>query len=218
MITWKDVLYDETKKQYYRRALSFVKHERERKEIYPPRDEMFSCFKLTPLKDVKVVIVGQDPYHTPHRAHGMAFSVKHGFVIPPSLKNIFAEINRTIDSNFNPTHGNLTSWAEQGVLLLNTVLTVERGKPASHANIGWELFTDKVITIIDDIIGVNCVFMLWGNYAMKKASLIRSSEVLITSHPSPYSVNNGFCGCDHFRKANRHLLESGRPDIIWNKI
>lgn len=186
------------------------------KEIYPVQSEVFSAFEATPLKKVKVVIIGQDPYHGPGQAHGMSFSVKKGIKIPPSLKNIYKEIHRDLLLPI-PEHGNLLSWANQGVLLLNNVLTVEKGKAASHRKKGWEEFTDRVIEVLNQE-KENLVFLLWGAPAQKKASMVDKKKhlVLEAPHPSPLSAHRGFHGCGHFSKCNKFLKEKELSPIDWN--
>uniref|UniRef100_A0A8C9H036 Uracil-DNA glycosylase n=1 Tax=Piliocolobus tephrosceles TaxID=591936 RepID=A0A8C9H036_9PRIM len=186
-----------------------IKKERKTKVIYPPEKLVFNCFLQTPLSKIKVVIVGQDPYHQKHQAMGLCFSVPVGVTIPPSLRNIFKELKE--DSN----NGNLISWSQQGVFLLNTWLTVEENKPASHKNYGWEEFTDKVINIINEK-KKNVIFMLWGNYAIKKCSKINSEKhfLLKAGHPSPLSVKY-FLNCDHFNKCNNILIKNNMVPIDW---
>nr|WP_277348925.1 uracil-DNA glycosylase [Sneathiella limimaris] len=185
------------------------------KVILPPKAEIFTALKSTPLPDVKVVILGQDPYHGIGQAHGLAFSVKRGVPTPPSLKNIFKEISRDLGLPI-PTHGNLQSWANQGVLLLNTVLTVEQGKAASHQKKGWERLTDEVIQTLNRE-RQNLVFFLWGNHAIAKAKLIDPTKhlVLTSVHPSPLSANRGFLGNGHFSATNNYLKEHGISPINW---
>jgi uracil-DNA glycosylase len=189
------------------------------KRIYPPGREMFAALDHTPFDAVKVVILGQDPYHGPGQAHGLCFSVRPGVAVPPSLLNIFAEIERDLGSSSTtggrPDHGCLLPWAEQGVLLLNSVLSVEEGKPGSHANRGWEAFTDALVArLANEREGL--VFMLWGSYAHKKGSMIdRRHCVLRTTHPSPLSAHRGFLGCGHFSAANRWLSGRGLSPIDW---
>ena len=161
--------------------------------------------------------MGQDPYHRPKQAHGLSFSVQDGVRIPPSLKNIFVEVRECTYPNFEPESGNLTKWAEQGVLLLNSFLTVRKGKPLSHSKIGWGKFTDEVVRLIDEQIGEECVFLLWGKHARSKKSLIQHAKCFTCSHPSPYSVG-GFSGCRHFLKANEWLVRKGREGIEWSAV
>ena len=183
--------------------------------IYPPRAQWFAAFNATKFEDVKVVIIGQDPYHGPGQAHGLSFSVPHGTRIPPSLANIYKELRSSIVMD-PPTHGNLTSWAEQGVLLLNAVLTVEEGQAGAHVGRGWEGFTDEVIRQLNAN-RENLVFMLWGSYAQAKGKVIDRTRhcVLTAPHPSPLSAHRGFLGCDHFSKANRYLRAHGQSDVDW---
>lgn len=209
MKEWSDVIGAEKQKQYFKDLLDRVGAERAAgKTIYPPADQVFNAFKLTPLRKVKVVIIGQDPYHGPGQAHGLCFSVPKGVKKPPSLRNIFKALKHDFPDYEEPDHGNLEHWAEQGVLLLNAVLTVEQGKAHAHAGWGWERFTDKVIEQIDrHCEGV--VFLLWGSYAQKKADFVDANRhhVLKTVHPSPLSAHRGFLTCGHFAETNRLLDE-----------
>ena len=212
---WDNVLKDEFEKDYFIKIRKFVDREYETKTIYPPYDEIFNAFKLTALNDVKVVILGQDPYHEAGQAHGLAFSTPEGRPIPRSLKNIFKEINAEYDYPI-PESGCLESWAKQGVFLLNTVLTVEDGNANSHSKCGWQTFTDNVIKILNQQ-SQPIVFMLWGKQAEKKKELITNTNhlVLITSHPSPFSARRGFFGSDHFRLANEFLNKNNKEEIDW---
>ncbi len=209
MKEWSDVIGAEKQKQYFKDLLDRVGAERAAGiTIYPPADQVFNAFKLTPLHKVKVVIIGQDPYHGPGQAHGLCFSVPKGVKKPPSLRNIFKALKHDFPDYEEPDHGNLEHWAEQGVLLLNAVLTVEQGKAHAHAGWGWERFTDKVIEQIDrHCEGV--VFLLWGSYAQKKADFVDANRhhVLKTVHPSPLSAHRGFLTCGHFAETNRLLDE-----------
>ena len=185
------------------------------KNIFPPADEVFAAFDHTPLDKVQVVILGQDPYHGAGQAHGLCFSVQRGVGIPPSLQNIFKEIQQELGTPI-PAHGHLVHWADQGVLLLNSVLSVAEGVAGSHRGKGWETFTDRVVEIINrDCEGV--VFMLWGNYAQRKGAIIDRQRhcVLIGPHPSPLSAHRGFFGCGHFKAANEYLISRGRAPIDW---
>ncbi len=185
------------------------------KQLFPPGDEIFNAFAHTPLEQVKVVILGQDPYHGPGQAHGLCFSVKPGVQVPPSLQNIFKEIRHELGHPI-PHHGHLTAWADQGVLLLNSVLSVECGRAASHQGMGWETFTDRVIDLVNrDCEGV--VFMLWGSYAQRKGAIIDRERhcVLSAPHPSPLSAHRGFFGCGHFVAANEYLVARGKEPIDW---
>ncbi len=199
-----------------RELLSFLDKEKERgKLIYPPDNMVMEAFRLTPLGDVKVVILGQDPYHGPNQAHGLAFSVPKGIIPPPSLKNIFKELKNDI-SVPQPQYGCLDEWARQGVLLLNTVLTVEAGKARSHQNLGWEIFTDKVIEVLNHEKS-NLVFILWGSQAQKKADRVDKKNHLILNsvHPSPLSFYRGFLGSSPFSKTNQYLVKHGLSPINW---
>jgi len=184
--------------------------------VYPKPSDVFNAFDLTPFNEVKVVILGQDPYHGANQAHGLSFSVQKGVAIPSSLKNIYKELQADIPGFKIPAHGDLSSWAKQGVLLLNATLTVRAGEPGSHQKMGWEQFTDKAIEVLSaEKSGL--VFMLWGRYAQAKASLIDPTKhvVLTAAHPSPFSAYNGFFGCTHFSKANAYLVKKGEKPIIW---
>jgi uracil-DNA glycosylase len=208
-------LSEEFNKDYFLNIKDFIDAEYSSKTIYPPYDDIFNAFKLTPLSDVKVVILGQDPYHEEGQAHGLAFSTPDGRPIPRSLSNIFKEINAEYDYPI-PSSGCLEKWARQGVFLLNTVLTVEEGNANSHNKCGWQTFTDKVISILNKQ-SQPIVFMLWGKQAEKKKELITNENhlVLITSHPSPFSARRGFFGCDHFKKANEYLTKNNKKEIDW---
>lgn len=212
-LTWRDVLAEEKAKPYFKELLDFVAAERTKGiVVYPPNDQVFAALAATKLADVKVVILGQDPYHGAGQAHGLCFSVQKGVRPPPSLKNIFLELKSDLGID-PPDHGCLLAWAERGVLLLNSVLTVQEGKPSSHADRGWERFTDAVIAAVNrELSGV--AFMLWGNYAQKKGAVIDPQKHLILKapHPSPFSAHSGFLGCKHFSKANSYL---GARAINW---
>ncbi|MBE6496053.1 MAG: uracil-DNA glycosylase [Methanobrevibacter thaueri] len=212
---WDLALSEEFNKDYFLNIKDFIDAEYSSKTIYPPYDDIFNAFKLTPLSDVKVVILGQDPYHEEGQAHGLAFSTPDGRPIPRSLSNIFKEINAEYDYPI-PSSGCLEKWARQGVFLLNTVLTVEEGNANSHNKCGWQTFTDKVISILNKQ-SQPIVFMLWGKQAEKKKELITNENhlVLITSHPSPFSARRGFFGCDHFKKANEYLTKNNKKEIDW---
>ncbi len=214
---WKDFFERETGKEYFRRLEDFLRgRSKENAVIFPPREKVFECFRLTDRNDVKVVILGQDPYHQPGQAMGLSFSVPEGVPVPPSLVNIFKEIRSDLKRDSHIKGGDLRPWAEQGVLLLNSLLTVERSKPMAHKGRGWETFTDNVIKEIGRG-DVPCVFLLWGKPAASKASLIDKSKhlVLISAHPSPLSAYNGFFGCRHFSATNDFLAEMGRTPISW---
>lgn len=212
---WDLVLSDEFKKDYFLKIKEFIDEEYSSKTIYPPYDEIFNAFKLTPLSNVKIVILGQDPYHEEGQAHGLAFSTPEGRPIPRSLKNIFKEINNEYDYPI-PSSGCLEDWARQGVFLLNTVLTVEEGNANSHSKCGWQIFTDNVIKILNEQTQP-IVFLLWGKQAEKKKELITNNNhlVLITSHPSPFSARRGFLGCNHFKIANDYLKQRNIKEIDW---
>ena len=212
---WDQYLQEEFNKSYYKALRKFLVEEYNHHTIYPDMNDIFNALKATSYEEVKIVILGQDPYHGPNQAHGMSFSVKPGVSIPPSLKNIYSELHSTLDC-YIPNNGYLVKWAKQGVLLLNTVLTVRAGLPQSHKGKGWEIFTDEVIKILNQR-EAPVIFMLWGAPAKKKAELITASwhTVLTAAHPSPLSAKNGFFGCDHFRKANKILNELGKTAIDW---
>ena len=213
--SWKEALAGEFEKPYFASLVSFLRNEKAAgKVIYPPGSQIFRAFDLTPVQNVKVVILGQDPYHGPGQAHGLSFSVPSGVPAPPSLKNIFKEIETDLGVRMSG-HPNLENWARQGVLLLNAVLTVRAAEAASHSRIGWQEFTDAVIKYISD----NCegvVFMLWGNFARGKSELIDHSRhcVLEAAHPSPLA-RGAFFGCRHFSQANNYLLSTFRTPINW---
>lgn len=213
--SWKEILQDEFEKPYFSILTSFVKKEYSEQRIFPPAKLIFNAFDLCPFKQIKVVILGQDPYHGLGQAHGLCFSVNEGIQFPPSLVNIFKEIQRDLGKAI-PQSGNLEHWARQGVFLLNATLTVREGQAGSHQNKGWEEFTDRVIKEISDR-KEHVVFMLWGSYAQKKGAVIDPKKHLIlkTSHPSPLSVYRGFDGCGHFRAANEYLQSKGETEIDW---
>lgn len=216
-LTWHDVLATEKEQPYFIETLKMVAQEREAGvTVYPPKEDVFNAFRLTELSDVKVVILGQDPYHGPNQAHGLAFSVRPGVAVPPSLMNMYKELEQDIPGFTRPNHGFLESWAKQGVLLLNTVLTVEAGKAHSHARFGWETFTDRVIAVINET-RENVVFLLWGSHAQKKGSIIDTQRhhVLKAPHPSPLSAHRGFFGCQHFSRTNEILTQQGDAPIDW---
>lgn len=217
MLTWRTVLHEEREKTYFKSILQFIESERSLgKIIYPPNEAIFNAFKFTPFADIKVVILGQDPYHGVNQAHGLAFSVQPSVPIPPSLKNIYKALQIDFPDFKTPSQGCLTHWAQQGVLLLNSILTVEQGKPHSHATIGWAEFTDKVIYEINERLS-GVVFLLWGNEAQKKGQQIDSQKhyVLKTAHPSPLSVRHGFLSSHHFAKTNQYLIEQHKTPIDW---
>lgn len=213
--SWKTALQPEFEKAYFATLVDFVRNEYSSKRIFPPAPLIFNAFDQCPLSEVKVVILGQDPYHGVGQAHGLCFSVNDGVEFPPSLINIFKEINRDLAVPV-PQTGNLIRWAKQGVLLLNATLTVEAHKAGSHQGKGWETFTDAVIQLLSEK-KENLVFMLWGSYAQQKGTYIDASRhlVLKSVHPSPLSAYRGFLGCGHFSAANNYLLSKGKKEIVW---
>lgn len=216
-LTWKNLLSSEKEKPYFKAIMNFLKEESSKgKVIYPPKNDIFNALKLTPFANVKVVIIGQDPYHGPNQAHGLCFSVKHGITPPPSLVNIYKELHDDIGFKI-PTHGNLEKWTHEGVLLLNATLTVQAHKPQSHAKIGWHTFTDKIIEVLNNH-PEPIIYLLWGAYAQSKEALIDTSKhcILKAPHPSPLSAHRGFLGCRHFSKANALLVSKGRTPVDWS--
>jgi len=213
---WQEYLEFELSLPSFKNLIQFVNAERAKEIVYPPHDLIFEAFRLCKPDKVKVVIIGQDPYHGPGEAHGLAFSVPPGTKIPPSLQNIFKELTNDIEGFAMPKHGNLSQWAMQGVLLINSVLTVRANNPRSHKGKGWETFTDKCISILSKN-NDHLVFLLWGNDARKKKNLININKhlVLEAAHPSPLSAYNGFFGCKHFSKANYWLANKGFKTIDW---
>lgn len=214
---WTKILNDQFQSEYFKKIVDFLNFEYEKKIIYPPKNEIFTIFKKIAPKNIKVVILGQDPYHGEGQANGMSFSVKKGVKIPPSLKNIYLELNSDLGIEI-PKHGDLTKWTEQGVFLLNATLTVESGKPNSHKDIGWQKFTDAVIKKISEEKQPK-VFLLWGNFAISKKDLIlnNSNNLVLTSpHPSPFSANRGFFGSRPFSKINEFLEKKGIEKIDWS--
>ena len=213
--SWKERLSSEFEKDYFSQLITFVKEEYRQRTIYPPGPCIFSAFEHCPFDKVKVVILGQDPYHEPGQAHGLCFSVNDGVQFPPSLVNIFKEIKADIGTDA-PTTGNLTRWAEQGVLLLNATLTVRAHQAGSHQNRGWETFTDAAIRVLAES-KEHLVFILWGSYAQKKGAFIdRNKHLVLTSaHPSPLSAYNGFFGNKHFSRTNDYLKAHGETEINW---
>lgn len=212
---WDSILKEEFEKEYFKEIMEFIDEEYSSKTVYPPKDEIFNAFKFTPSSEVKVVILGQDPYHEEGQAHGLAFSTPEGRAIPRSLKNIFKEI----EDEYNypiPDSGCLEKWAKQGVFLLNTVLTVREGEANSHSDCGWQTFTDNVIKALNEQ-PQPIAFLLWGKQAEKKMELLENLNhlVLVTSHPSPFSARRGFFGCNHFRLANEYLRKNDIEEIDW---
>ncbi len=212
---WDEILKDEFHKEYYQKLRQFLKTEYKTKQIFPHMNHIFDALKLTAWKDVRVVILGQDPYHGDGQAHGLAFSVQQGVDIPPSLLNMYKELQTDLGC-FIPNNGYLVPWSKQGVLLLNTSLTVIRNLANSHRNKGWEILTDRIIELVNEK-ETPVVFMLWGNNAKDKAKLItnRRHLILTSVHPSPLSAHRGFLGCRHFSKANGFLMENGIAEIDW---
>lgn len=212
---WDLALEKEFESDYFKQIMEFVDDEYSKKTIYPPYDDIFNAFKLTDIEDVKVVILGQDPYHEEGQAHGLAFSTPEGRPIPRSLMNIFKEINAEYDYPI-PESGCLEAWAKQGVFLLNTVLTVEDGNANSHSKCGWQTFTDNVINLLNERTQP-IVFLLWGKQAEKKKEFLTNPNhlVLVTSHPSPFSARRGFLGSNHFKLANEYLKENNKKEIDW---
>ncbi len=218
--SWLPALKDEFQKPYMLSLNQFLEQENEHGTIvYPKHSDVFNAFNLTPFNEVKVVILGQDPYHGVNQAHGLSFSVQKGVAIPPSLRNIYKELQTDIPEFNMPSHGDLSSWAKQGVLLLNSTLTVRSNQPGSHQKMGWEQFTDQAIRALSEQ-REGLVFMLWGRHAQAKASLIDTKKhlVLTAAHPSPFSAYAGFFGCTHFSKANAYLLSKGEKPIDWQLV
>ena len=212
---WDELLKDEYEKDYFKKLLEFLKEEYKTKTVYPKRSEIFNAFRYTSFDNLKVVIIGQDPYHGPKQAEGLSFSVSNEVLKPPSLKNIFKELESDLGIPF-PEHNSLKPWANEGVLLLNAVLTVEEHNPASHKDKGWEIFTDNVIKVINKK-EEPVVFILWGAFARSKKNLITNPKHLIieSAHPSPFSVYNGFFGSKPFSKTNEFLKKNGIKEVNW---
>ena len=213
--SWKQRLAAEFEKEYFGKLIEFVKEEYRTKTVYPQGKQIFYAFDKTPFEQVKVAVLGQDPYHGPNQAHGLCFSVNDGITFPPSLKNIFKELQSDLGIT-PPATGNLTKWTEQGVLLLNATLTVQASNAGSHQNKGWEEFTDAAIRTLAEE-QENIVFILWGAYAQRKGAFIDREKhlVLAAAHPSPFSAHSGFFGCKHFSKANDYLTSKGIEPIRW---
>lgn len=220
MNTWSEALGPEKEKNYFQVLWKTLQEKRDAGiVIYPAKTDIFNAFNFTELNKVKVVILGQDPYINSGEAHGLSFSVPYGVRTPPSLANIYQELSDDIPDFVKPTHGNLESWARQGVLLLNSVLTVQAGNPDSHKDLGWEDFTDRVISVVNE----HCegvIFLLWGVNARKKASCIDKyrHHILTAAHPSPHSAHNGFFGCKHFSKTNKLLISQQKMPIDWTSV
>jgi uracil-DNA glycosylase len=215
--SWKHVLQQEFDKPYFEALVSFLKQQKAGdKTIFPPSQQIFAAFDYTAFENVRVVIIGQDPYHGQGQAHGLCFSVNKGVNAPPSLKNIYKELKTDIDGFEIPKHGDLSHWAKQGVLMLNATLTVEKDKAGSHQGKGWEEFTDAVIKAVSTQ-KEHVVFILWGKFAQSKARLVEASKhlILIAAHPSPFSAYNGFFGCKHFSKTNDYLKQHHLPAVNW---
>ncbi|XP_023664026.1 uracil-DNA glycosylase-like isoform X1 [Paramormyrops kingsleyae] len=217
--SWRNALIAEFGKPYYIKLMSFVAEERRRYTIYPPPNQVFSWTQMCTIHEVKVVILGQDPYHGPGQAHGLCFSVQRPVPPPPSLENMYKELSTDIEGFQHPGHGDLTGWAKQGVLLLNAVLTVRAHQANSHRDQGWETFTDAVVQWLNTHLS-GLVFMLWGAYAQRKGDVIdrKRHHVLQTAHPSPLSAHRGFLGCRHFSKTNQLLQRSGKKPIDWTAL
>lgn len=212
---WNDILSKEIVKPYYKELYNFVQKEYEKNTVYPPKDKLLNALSLTPFDDIKCVILGQDPYHGYNQAMGLAFSVPYGVEIPPSLQNIYKEIQSEFNYKMSDD-GNLTKWAKQGVLLLNSVLTVQAGKPASHQGKGWETYTDAILKAVNKK-KEPVVYFLWGSFAKSKKALLNNPNHLILEapHPSPLSAYRGFFGCNHFKKCNEYLTANGVKPIDW---
>ena len=213
--SWDEILDSEYRQEYFKKIVDFINKEYKEKDIFPPKSRILRALSLTKYEDVKVVILGQDPYHGVGEANGLAFAVSNGIKLPPSLKNIYKELNDDLGIE-TPNVGNLECWAKEGVLLLNAVLTVEKDKPASHKNIGWEQFTDAIIKKINERTNP-VVFILWGNFARSKKSLITNSihKIIEAPHPSPFSARTGFFGSKPFSKTNSYLKENNQKEIDW---
>lgn len=214
--SWLDIVGGEFEKPYMKNLKSFLLSEKQKGfTVFPPNSQIFTAFHKSEFQDVKIVILGQDPYHGAGQAHGLSFSVLDGIAVPPSLQNIYKELNSDI-GKIIPQNGNLTSWADQGVFLLNSVLTVRANEPSSHQKQGWEIFTDQVISTLSAE-RKNLVFMLWGKYAIAKMNLIDTHKHLILTapHPSPFSAHKGFYGCKHFSQANEYLIKNGNAVVQW---
>lgn len=214
--SWQVALHDEFTDEYFLKLKEFIKEEKNNFEIYPPGSQIFSAFNLTALTAIKVVIIGQDPYHGKGQAHGLCFSVPNGIRIPPSLANIYKELHRDLGIPV-PSSGNLEKWASQGVFLLNATLTVRNAQAGSHQGKGWETFTNEVIKTISDL-RAGIIFLLWGKFAQEKEALIDNEKhfILKAPHPSPFSAHRGFLGCRHFSKTNQILKENGLTEIDWS--
>lgn len=215
MNTWEELFKEEQQKAYYKKMMLFLDKEYQTKTIYPPRRQLFTCFEVCPYESVRVVILGQDPYHEERQAHGLCFSVQKGIKLPPSLKNIYKELKTDMGIEM-PTHGYLLDWAKQGIFMMNAIMSVEEHVARSHEKIGWEIFSDQVIRKINEK-EEGVVFILWGNWAQSKAKLITSPQhkIIMSAHPSPLSAYHGFFGSHPFSKTNAYLKEMGKPAIKW---
>lgn len=215
---WQALLEEEFKKEYYLNLRTFLKEEYQQQTIYPDMHDIFNALHYTSYENTKVVILGQDPYHGKNQAHGLSFSVQKGITPPPSLKNIYKELQQDLGVE-PPNHGNLTKWAQEGVLLLNTVLTVREKQPASHRGKGWEIFTDEVIRLVNEKVAP-VVFILWGRHAQEKEALLTNKRhfIIKSFHPSPFSANRGFFGSRPFSQANDFLIANGRDPIDWKIV
>lgn len=217
--SWFRALQGEFEKPYFKKLSNFIQEQRQTEVIYPPADKVYSWTHYTEIRETRVVILGQDPYHGPNQAHGLCFSVQKGCTIPPSLLNIYKELESDVPGFRSPNHGELIGWARQGVLMLNTCLTVRKGNANSHRDKGWETFTDSVITWISKNVGHKVVFLLWGRPAQRKTSLIdKRHKILTAAHPSPLSAHNGWFGCKHFSKANEFLRSQKLPEVNWKAL
>lgn len=217
-MNWEELIEQESKKEYYKELMIFVEEEYSRQDVFPAKENIYKALEYTPLQDVKVVILGQDPYHGEGQAHGLSFSVNKGVKLPPSLRNIYKELEEDLGVTA-PQDGYLEAWAQEGVLLLNTVLTVRKGEPNSHKGKGWEILTDEIIKAINQECE-NVVFILWGGPAQKKKKMLDSQKHLILEapHPSPLSSYRGFFGSKPFSKVNNYLAENDKSKIAWEKI
>lgn len=212
---WQKIIESEIKKEYFNNLIKYLCKEYNNSTVYPPKNQIFKALALTPFKNIKIVILGQDPYYKPNQANGLSFSVNKGVKLPPSLKNIYKELENDLNIS-TPNHGDLTQWAKEGVLLLNSTLTVENSKPNSHKDIGWQKFTDYIIKSINEK-NDPVVFMLWGGFAISKSYLVNENihKVLTAPHPSPLSAYRGFFNCKHFSKANNFLKNKGISPVNW---
>ena len=215
MKSWDEFFTQEEAQPYYQQLMQFLEEEYKTKTIFPPKEYLFTCFKACPYEDVKVVMLGQDPYHEVGQAHGLCFSVRKGVKIPPSLRNMYKELKTDLDIDM-PSHGYLIDWAKQGVFMMNAVMSVVEGKAGSHQKKGWETFTDHAIQALNEHES-GIVFLLWGNWAQKKAELITNPQhkIITSAHPSPLSASRGFFGSRPFSKTNAYLKEMGRTPIEW---